>query len=305
MRKRKVIFLTQVILFAFIMNLSSAYAETIILKSGRKVEGKIVEKTDQYIKVDFEGLLLTYYFDEIKRIEEESSSLSGKESEGLEPSVIISKMIDVCGGLEKWQAIEGWSSIILIKKHYRDEILMCKHYIRLPDKFRFDAEVNRGGKKEVFQLIYNAGTIKYLKDGKEAERTSSEMFFFLEKTLKRYQRLQAPAQFKYFNRIKNEINLIGRQTIEGSECYVLEYGKSEDTKQRIFVDTKTFRGVKLEVDKGYNGKFIEVLLSAQTLKENGMEVPVIRWVYNDKEFVAKLEFRSLSFALPDESLFEF
>ncbi len=49
----------------------SAFAETIVLKSGKKVEGKIIEKTDKYIKVDFDGVPLTYFFDMIERIEGE------------------------------------------------------------------------------------------------------------------------------------------------------------------------------------------------------------------------------------------
>jgi hypothetical protein len=45
------------------------YAETIILKSGKTIEGKLIEKTDKYIKIDFYGVPLTYYIDEIKSID--------------------------------------------------------------------------------------------------------------------------------------------------------------------------------------------------------------------------------------------
>lgn len=44
-------------------------AETIITKSGQKIEGRIIERTDKYIKVDFIGVPLTYYFDEIESID--------------------------------------------------------------------------------------------------------------------------------------------------------------------------------------------------------------------------------------------
>jgi tetratricopeptide (TPR) repeat protein len=46
----------------------SVLAETIILKSGKRVEGKILKKTDSYIKVDINGIVITYYLDEIKNI---------------------------------------------------------------------------------------------------------------------------------------------------------------------------------------------------------------------------------------------
>ena len=51
---------------------ATIFAETIVLKSGRAIEGKIIEKTDEYIKVDYYGVPLTYYFDEIERIDEGS-----------------------------------------------------------------------------------------------------------------------------------------------------------------------------------------------------------------------------------------
>jgi hypothetical protein len=46
-----------------------SFAETIILKSGQEIEGKVIEKTDKYIKIDFEGAQLTYFFDDIKTID--------------------------------------------------------------------------------------------------------------------------------------------------------------------------------------------------------------------------------------------
>jgi len=54
-------------MFLFIS--SSIFAETIILKSGKTLEVKIVEKTDTYIKVDIDGISITYYLDEIENID--------------------------------------------------------------------------------------------------------------------------------------------------------------------------------------------------------------------------------------------
>jgi tetratricopeptide (TPR) repeat protein len=44
-------------------------AETIVLKSGKTVEGKLIEKTDKYIKIDFQGVPLTYFSDEIQSVD--------------------------------------------------------------------------------------------------------------------------------------------------------------------------------------------------------------------------------------------
>ncbi|MDD5355623.1 MAG: tetratricopeptide repeat protein [Candidatus Omnitrophica bacterium] len=44
------------------------FAEIIVLKSGETVEGKLVEKTDKYIKIDFQGVPLTYFLNEIQSV---------------------------------------------------------------------------------------------------------------------------------------------------------------------------------------------------------------------------------------------
>jgi len=59
----------KIISVAFFLYLPfSLFAETIILKSGKKIEGKIVEKTDDFIKVDLYGVPIKYYFDQIENI---------------------------------------------------------------------------------------------------------------------------------------------------------------------------------------------------------------------------------------------
>src|SRR3989338_8719699 len=45
---------------------ASVFAETITLKSGQTIDAKIIEKTDKYIKIDFRGVTLTYYLDELE-----------------------------------------------------------------------------------------------------------------------------------------------------------------------------------------------------------------------------------------------
>lgn len=57
------------------------FAETIILKSGDKVQGTIVEKTSDYIKVDSDGVQLIYFLDEIANVEE------GKSFESSAPTI--------------------------------------------------------------------------------------------------------------------------------------------------------------------------------------------------------------------------
>jgi hypothetical protein len=53
----------------FLFFLSDIFAESIVLKSGKTVEGKIVKKTDRSILLDVGGITIDYYFDEIVSID--------------------------------------------------------------------------------------------------------------------------------------------------------------------------------------------------------------------------------------------
>ena len=48
---------------------SFCFAETIVLKSGETREGKIIERTDDYIKIDYYGATVTYFYEDIESID--------------------------------------------------------------------------------------------------------------------------------------------------------------------------------------------------------------------------------------------
>ncbi|MDP2922339.1 MAG: tetratricopeptide repeat protein [Candidatus Omnitrophota bacterium] len=61
-------------IFFFFLTLASTltflvYPETIKLKNGKTVEAKIIEKTDETIKIDISGVIITYYLNEIESID--------------------------------------------------------------------------------------------------------------------------------------------------------------------------------------------------------------------------------------------
>jgi hypothetical protein len=66
-----------VLIGVLFLSFSYVFAETIITKSGKTIEGKLIEKTDKYIKIDFQGVPITYFLDEIESIDgvKQSSSL--------------------------------------------------------------------------------------------------------------------------------------------------------------------------------------------------------------------------------------
>jgi mRNA-degrading endonuclease RelE of RelBE toxin-antitoxin system len=59
---------------------SSVFADTVVLKSGQIVEGKIIENTGKYVKIDFDGVELTYFPEEIVSINQgRANNVASKE----------------------------------------------------------------------------------------------------------------------------------------------------------------------------------------------------------------------------------
>ena len=72
--KGKGIFMALLSILLFVTYVS---ADMVTLKSGQKIEGKIMEMTDKYVKIDFQGVVLTYYQEEIASIAQSSSAGPG------------------------------------------------------------------------------------------------------------------------------------------------------------------------------------------------------------------------------------
>ena len=53
---------------------SLCLTETIKLKSGKFINAPIIERTDEYIVIDMQGVSLTYYFDEIESIDGQTTT---------------------------------------------------------------------------------------------------------------------------------------------------------------------------------------------------------------------------------------
>jgi tetratricopeptide (TPR) repeat protein len=64
-----------IINFLVVFSLTTiAHAETIVLKSGERVEGKVLERTDEYIKLELDGMPRTFWIDGIESIDGKSLS---------------------------------------------------------------------------------------------------------------------------------------------------------------------------------------------------------------------------------------
>jgi hypothetical protein len=72
------------LLIGFLLILSvrlcgDVFSEIIVLKSGKTIEGKIIEETGQYVKIDYSGITLTYWKTDIERIDKVNPALQPVE----------------------------------------------------------------------------------------------------------------------------------------------------------------------------------------------------------------------------------
>jgi tetratricopeptide (TPR) repeat protein len=168
MNKRRSIILIAVVFLCFPIK---TFAETIILKSGKSVEGKLIEKTDKYIKIDFLGVPLTYFFDEVESIDGKPVYASGKSVtiEILNPE--YAKLPDMKNNIE----INSESTVEEIFKkvtyyystHDFDKAIeLCKLALQKTDDRNLIAEIN-------FSLSSN-----YLEKGIEAYNRNKDDSFY-------------------------------------------------------------------------------------------------------------------------------
>jgi len=106
------------VIFGFIA--LPVFADTVCLKTGQKREGKIIEKTKDYLKMDFYGSTLVYFADEVESVnslpfEKYSSVSSDIDSELLEAGMLRDPypggIYNLDGVTVKINAPKGWKII--------------------------------------------------------------------------------------------------------------------------------------------------------------------------------------------------
>ena len=148
----------------FLFSTPSMFAETIIFKSGKTVEGKILNKSSESIKVDIEGVPVTYFIDEIESIDGEniSSAAGAQLNEESGPSDI-----EVVGSVKFIDQVKR--ALVLIRDKAPDGFITVKKYIGrieesdhsgmgaylVPPTFHFS------GKSAFYSLTWCAGDIAH------------------------------------------------------------------------------------------------------------------------------------------------
>lgn len=83
-----------ILLFFMVFFVSSnSFAGSITLKSGEEIQGEILERTSDYVKIDFQGIELTYFLSDIDKINGETINrvITMEDLEALNPMPSESK----------------------------------------------------------------------------------------------------------------------------------------------------------------------------------------------------------------------
>ncbi len=118
------------VLFQVILGLcipAFLFAESLTLKSGKKIEGKILEETDQYIKIDVDGLPLYYermFISNIEATPQEAPALS-KENELLTETDYLKEGLEYGSQARFQEAEEAFKKGLAVKAdaHNLKEVL--------------------------------------------------------------------------------------------------------------------------------------------------------------------------------------
>lgn len=71
---------------------TTALADVVLLKSGREISGEILEQTDEFVKVNFKGVDLTFYMDEVDLVNGEEPVLENAEAE--EAEMVVEETVE-------------------------------------------------------------------------------------------------------------------------------------------------------------------------------------------------------------------
>lgn len=101
---------------------SSVFAETIVLKSGEKIQGEIIEKNKEYVKLKTEDKELTFFFGDLDLVGEEKvfDSLGFMSNPGMVSSQ-LSKRAAIYNNQENYElALKNYTNAINAAKSYPD-----------------------------------------------------------------------------------------------------------------------------------------------------------------------------------------
>lgn len=90
MMKKRILFY---VILGMLVN-SLAWADVIYLNNGKKIEGKVLEQSPEHVKIDVRGVPLTYFADEIDRVETKEGVTDSFDATAVTGGINIDDMLE-------------------------------------------------------------------------------------------------------------------------------------------------------------------------------------------------------------------
>ena len=218
----------KIIIFSIFFLLTiPVFAETILLKSGKKVEGEIIGQTDKYIKIDFQGLPITYYLDDIESINGEKISVPHEENGYIEE---ISKKQSQINNWETWYAnvevyLDKLGALANENGRIQSEAGQKMKYLSKKDKFPVIKDL-------IQQLSRIEKEIDNLTPPPELDRYHQFYIKIIGQQLEMYRQTMANIDFNPEGQFKN-INRLTLDALAELKRVYIEHGAPDETINQL------------------------------------------------------------------------
>jgi len=260
MNKKLIIGLVSIFLFS----MPSIFAETIVLKSGKIVEGKIIDKTDKSIKVGIEDVPITYYFDQIEsidgnKIKSSSAQMPDKKNEitVLQENNAKGKEINSSDKTTEALLCDDWINSKPIAGYFQQQQSIAR-------------EAQQNGQLMITKLGNESETIAVLAELKELGAT----------TKRKMKELIPPEELSTVHKLVTESIAYGQSALEAGINKDLEKANSYYIKQTE-TDKKSHEELKrLYVIHGCSAEFVQQV--DNMIAEEEKEIKRIQQLYPEK-----------------------
>lgn len=263
---------------------TAVFAETVILKSGKIVDGKITEQTDKYIKVDFEGMSLTYYSDEIESIDGKKPGQAPspviKENSPLKAEDIIKNIISSYKGMKTYASEGEIEDSFNVMGTFQKQTKVVSIKLKKPALYKIEWQAKGSTGFADNGVVWDAGEGAYLEQtGQYQKYTSDKLALSAATGVSSGAAFVIPMLFldtglNPFEKIE-EVKLNGTEMIDGKDCYVISGQtpiSTEDkfwvTKDKFLIVQRTYKLDKKPEIPAFTGAQLDEAIKASGLDVN-------------------------------------
>ncbi len=127
-----------------------SYSDTVYLKNGKQIKGTIIEESKEYVKIEFSGVTLTYWMDEVSTLSKEDVSVGVNDSTHT-ISNIANKSAPIISVSRSQK--QGKSFLWKVKSQNSTVYLLGSIHLGRPDFYPLDRVIESAFSKSDFLVV--------------------------------------------------------------------------------------------------------------------------------------------------------